>query len=245
MASLEESFKRGRLAREGAKVVIAGAPNVGKSTLFNAFLDEDRAIVDETPGTTRDAVEALVQWGGWSIRLVDTAGQAERFTGPDEKAVTRARQVTAEADVVIWVMDLTESESECAPAGYGGQVITVGNKVDLIADEEISASYCYFKISAKLGAGIDEVRERILDILSPKDEIKLEEGVLTRERHLEAVRGGLKSLESAKRILETDRGDELLAIDLNEAAAYLGEIIGEITPDDVLNRIFSDFCIGK
>jgi len=245
LLSLEESFKRGRLAREGATVVIAGAPNVGKSTLFNALLDEDRAIVDETPGTTRDAVEALVQWGGWSIRLIDTAGQAERFTGPDEKAVARSRQITKEADVVIWVMDLSETRPEYPPTEFSGRMITVGNKADLIADGNAEVNNCYLKISAKHGVGVDEVREAVLGALTPSDETKLEEGVLTRERHLEAVRGGLKSLGNAKRILKEGAGDELLAIDLSEAAAHLGEIIGEITPDDVLNRVFSDFCIGK
>lgn len=242
---LEASFIRGRLAREGAAVAIAGAPNVGKSTLFNALLEEDRAIVHETPGTTRDAVEGLVEWEGLTIRLIDTAGQADRFTGPDQEAVLRARRAAEAADITLWLLDLSDPHPQLPPADLAGRTIVIGNKVDLVKDEEPRFNIEYLRISALKGTGLTEVKQAILLKLSPKSETEIGEGILTRERHLDAVRRGLKSIGDAKHILQENLGEELLAADLRDAVNHLGEIIGEITPDDVLNRIFSEFCIGK
>lgn len=245
LRGLEESFLRGRLAREGATLAIAGAPNVGKSTLFNALLGEDRAIVHEAPGTTRDAVEGTVEWDGLAIRLMDTAGQAERFAGPDGEAVERARQAASGADVVIWVMDLSEPNPEGPPNTIADRLVAVGNKADLVEDDKVTLTVEQIRISALKRTGLEKVKQTVLRKMSPADTTELSTGILTRERHLDAVRRGLKALGEAHRVLKADRGDELLAADLQEAVSHLGEIIGDITPEDVLNRIFSNFCIGK
>lgn len=245
LKSLEESFKRGRLAREGATVAIAGAPNVGKSSLFNALLGEDRAIVDETPGTTRDAVEAVVDWQGLSVRLVDTAGQTELFAGADAKAVQRSRHATREADLVLWVLDLSNPRSGEPPGTLGGdRTVIVGNKVD-IADRSYDISSYDLRTCATSGLGVEAVKQAIFNRLAGFETIQLDEGVLTRERHLVALRKGLESLEKGRAVLRDGLGEELLSLDLREAVDHLGEIIGEIVPEDVLNRIFADFCIGK
>jgi len=242
---LEDSFTRGRLAREGATVVIAGAPNVGKSTLFNALLGEDKAIVDEMPGTTRDAVEGLVEWEGLTIRLMDTAGQAEHFLGPDKQAVDRAGRTARAADIVLWLLDLSIGSDATLPrTDFSDRMIVVGNKADL---KEANGSEVgrYVRISALYGTGLDELKASVIKKLMPAGKADCSEGILTRERHLEAVRKGMSSLSRARRVAEDNRGQELLAADLREVVGYLGEIIGEVTPEDVLHRIFADFCIGK
>lgn len=245
LTQLEASFERGRLLREGAVVAIAGAPNVGKSTLFNALLGEDRAIVDAMPGTTRDAVEGLVEWQGLTIRLLDTAGQGIHNLSPDQQAAERARRSVRGADVVLWTLDLAaEGNILMPPEELGAHVILIGNKVDLIAKDSRILANCV-KVSALLGTGIEEVKAIVIERLLPEGKGLPGEPVLTNERHREAVRKGLAALGNAQNVLGGDRGAELLAADLREAIAHLGEIIGTVTPEDVLNRIFADFCVGK
>ncbi|RJP76156.1 MAG: tRNA uridine-5-carboxymethylaminomethyl(34) synthesis GTPase MnmE [Candidatus Zixiibacteriota bacterium] len=242
---LEASFTRGRLAREGAVVALAGAPNVGKSTLFNALLGEDRAIVDATPGTTRDAVEAVVEWDGLVLRLVDTAGQAGHFQGPDRQASDRARIAARAADAVLWVWDLTKGvDQDPPPPELADRTLLVGNKADLAFRPQIAA-FPGLAVSALKGHGVEKVKEAILRLVLPDGGLQTADGPLTRERHCEAVRRARDDLSRGLAVIRDDRGQELLAQDLREAATHLGEILGEITPDDVLNRVFADFCIGK
>lgn len=246
LKNLEGSFKRGRLQREGATVAIAGAPNVGKSTLFNALLGEEKAIVDESPGTTRDAVEGLVEWGGLAIRLMDTAGQAEHFLGPDRQAVDRARKESRAADVVLWVLDISRAEEQELPREeISERVIVIGNKADLIkpGSGQFSSN---LQVSALHGIGLDELKSMVLKKLLPEGSTAaLTDGILTRARHLEEVQKALGSLCDARHVAAENRGVELLAEDLRGALRCLDEIVGEVTTDDVLNRIFADFCIGK
>jgi tRNA modification GTPase len=242
---LAHSYSRGRLAREGAVVVIAGAPNVGKSTLFNALIGEDKAIVDPTPGTTRDSVESQVEWDGLIVRLVDTAGQAAHFKGPDLKAVLLAQQTMQSADLVLWIVDLSSDEPPIRPpVEFDDRVLLIGNKTDLEINS-LLREHPYLHVSAKTGVGIGELKNAIMTRIIPENNAEITEGVLTRERHLEAVQKALTGLENGNKTLKAGGGIELLAEDLREAAAELGQIIGIVTPDDVLNRIFSDFCIGK
>jgi tRNA modification GTPase len=242
---LESSFTRGRLAREGASVVIAGAPNVGKSTLFNRLLGEDRAIVHETPGTTRDTVEAAVEWSGLTIKLSDTAGQADQFAGPDEEAALRARHTSKTADLVLWMIDLTDPYAENPPDELKDRIIILGNKSDLVESENASIRNYNIKISALHGVGIEEIRESVVDMFATETDDKLQEGILTRERHYGAVRKAVELLGETKISQKKVWRQDLLAFDLREVADILGEIVGEIKPDDVLNKIFADFCIGK
>lgn len=242
---LEASFTRGRMAREGVTVVIAGAPNVGKSTLFNRLIGEDRAIVHETPGTTRDAVEAVVEWSGLTVKLIDTAGQADRFLGPDEEAVQRARLTSKTADLVLWLNDLTDVSPEFPPDELKDRVIVLGNKSDLVESEERFVNICNIVISALQGMGIEDIRKSVVNRFVTKTDGMPQEGVLTRERHYEAVKRAVKKLNHLRESQKKAWRQDLLAFDLREIANILGEIVGEVAPDDVLNRIFADFCIGK
>jgi tRNA modification GTPase len=245
LRELAGSYERGRLAREGAVVVIAGPPNVGKSTLFNALLGEDKAIVDAAPGTTRDAVEAVVEWGGLCLRLMDTAGQADNFQGPDRQAVYRARTVMQSANLVIWVADLSSTQQVIMPPyDVLDRLVLVGNKVDQVLKIKLELSK-YLPVSARDCTGIEELKAKVLKQLLPENDGELSEGLLTRERHLDAVRRAEISLANGVQVLTEGRGIELLAEDLREASNALGEILGEVTTDDILNRIFAEFCLGK
>jgi tRNA modification GTPase len=245
LTELKASFARGKLAREGASVVIAGAPNVGKSTLFNALLKEERAIVHEQPGTTRDAIESCLEWGGVSIRLIDTAGQADDFGGPDEAAVERAQVVSESADLVLWVVDLSSSVQVPPPETLIQRSLIIGNKADLINDEPASHVAAVLPVSALKLQGLNRVQEAVLERLLPEDGLEFGEAVLTRERHFEAVGKALESVIAGRQVIQKGHGHELLAADLQDALNDLGEIIGQIATDDILNRIFADFCVGK
>ena len=243
LTQLSGSYARGRLLREGAVVVIAGAPNVGKSTLFNALIGEDKAIVDAAPGTTRDAVEALIEWDGLMIRLVDTAGQAGDLSGADGRAVEKARITARGADLVIWVIDLSAGGA-AAPENTNERMILVGNKTDL-TDAKLLSDVQLLPVSALTGRGRDKIKTAVVNRLLPEINGEIQEGPLTRERQFEAVQRGLNALQDGLEVIRQGRGEELLAADLREAINHLGEIIGEIAPGDILDRIFTGFCIGK
>jgi tRNA modification GTPase len=245
LADLKSTFARGKLAREGASVVIAGAPNVGKSTLFNALLKEERAIVHEHPGTTRDAIESFVEWGGVSIRLIDTAGQADDFGGPDVAAIERARVASESADLVLWVVDLASNVQDPPPETLIQRSLVIGNKADLVDDATVLHDTDILPISALKLQGLNRVQDAVMERLLPQDELEFGEVILTHERHFEAVGKALKSVTAGRQVIQKGHGHELLAADLHDALSALSEIVGEIAPDDILNRIFADFCVGK
>lgn len=255
IASLEklaESFQHGRLYRDGAIVVIAGPPNVGKSTLFNALLNEERAIVHESPGTTRDAIEASVEWDGLAVRLLDTAGQAEGFSDVDAQAVARAQKLSQTADLVLWTVNAAQPQWMEPPAEITAEIVRVGNKSDLLSEEQ-QIPEGLLRVSALRRIGLETLRRTAVEKLLPpvqgfsRGSVSgphpvTDEAVLTRERHYEAIRRALVCLERA---LKVEDRVELFAFELHEAIDSLCELIGEVTCDDVLNRIFADFCIGK
>ncbi|MFH1861518.1 MAG: tRNA uridine-5-carboxymethylaminomethyl(34) synthesis GTPase MnmE [bacterium] len=247
--SLEEltsSFRIGRMIREGVKVVIAGAPNVGKSTLFNALLGEERAIVDDSPGTTRDAVEAVVEWAGISIRLMDTAGQKEGFAGADRKAAERAILLAREGDVVLWVEDTENEGNEPPPIEISENCLYVVNKTDLLKKQQErrkSAKKLY--VSARMNSGLEAITEAVLQKIKRDESRNPEAGIITRERHYELVRKSLENIREAKQNVAIAAGEEIILVDLEEASEHLGEIIGEISSEEVLRAIFAEFCIGK
>ncbi|MCX6640592.1 MAG: tRNA uridine-5-carboxymethylaminomethyl(34) synthesis GTPase MnmE [bacterium] len=242
LQAMESAYRQGRLARDGASVVISGKPNVGKSTLFNALLKEDRAIVHERPGTTRDTVEGFVEWEGLSIRLIDTAGQDDDYDGPDQLAVARARTVAAVADVVIWVEDATApKETQNTPAKE--RAIIVVNKTDLIDNKEIRNNY--LSISAQKGFGLPELQKQVIERLGYEKDILFEDGIITRQRHVQAVTRAIDILEGAIERIGIKMREELLAADLKAASDVLGEIMGDVSTDEILDHIFSEFCIGK
>ena len=230
---------RGQVLRDGLDVVIAGAPNVGKSSLLNRLAAEDRAIVTPTPGTTRDAVHAQVEVQGIPIRLTDTAGLRDTCDDVETIGIARAREAIARADLVLAVTDASapEAPSDDLPPN---NTIHILNKVDL-TDGRAGAAGNTIRTSALTGAGIDDVKRRIAEVAG----ITPTEGAyLARRRHLQALE---TAQECAQRALQrTQEGTgELAAEELRLTHEALGSIVGITTTDELLGDIFSTFCIGK
>ena len=253
---LVNSFSLGNVIRNGVSVAIIGKPNGGKSTLLNALLNEERAIVSEIEGTTRDTIEEALNINGVLFRLIDTAGIREHSLDVIENiGMERSRKAMAEADVVVYLFDVNSeyedvvSEIE-AIKREGARSIFVGNKVDeqgtnvarekfySLLDEKI------IFISAKEKDNIQELREMLYNQVVEGD-IKQEGTIVTNVRHHTALQEVLKSLEDIKSGMDNALPGDLLALDIRRALYYLGEITGEITNEDKLDYIFSKFCIGK
>ena len=244
----------GQIVREGAVVVIAGAPNVGKSSLFNALLGEKRAIVTEISGTTRDAIEATVSAGPWSIRLIDTAGLRDSADVLERLGIEVSEQRITAAHLVIACGD-TEADLEKAITASSSlsqaPVIPVLTKRDLHpfhhdrADD--SNSGLPVSVSALTGNGLDVLRRRISSELAQRyGEIAPEVPILTRARHIHGIRTARKEIDQFKSTWEQDSlPTPVAAVHLRTAAVALEELIGAVSVDDVLERVFSSFCVGK
>jgi tRNA modification GTPase len=253
---LVESGHEGRLWREGAAVAILGRPNVGKSSLMNALLRSDRAIVTPVPGTTRDMLEETVSIHGIPVRLLDTAGMRPTDDVVEAEGIRRSQRAWEEADLALILLDgsqpLSESDRVLLARPEAAQALLVINKCDLprcLAKDELAhacqGSLSTIDISAKTQLGLDEVREAIRGRLMPE---RMEAGdsvLVTNLRHAAALERALQGVEQARRSVEEGRAGELIAMDLRIAADALGEITGVITTDEILERIFAEFCIGK
>ena len=237
----------GRVMRDGYQVVIVGKPNAGKSSLMNRLSGEDTAIVTEIAGTTRDVLRERINIDGLAVELVDTAGLRDNPDRIEEEGIRRARKAMAEADAVLWIQDATEPMPERIeePVPDGVPVTIVRNKTDLSGDTPgiIQADNTVVLLSARTGEGIDALRKRICDLAGFRD---LGEGAFTaRRRHVEALREAQKHFAAGRKALQAARAGEILAEELRLSQRALGSITGEFTPDDLLGRIFSEFCIGK
>ncbi len=245
-------FRAGRVAREGALLAISGAPNVGKSSLFNRLLMRDRAIVAATPGTTRDTLEEYLDLEGIPVRIVDTAGIREIADPVEEEGVRRAREAAAGADLVLLVMDASRDPGhverhalERADAeGRTSATVVVLNKSDLPGALDVPLP-CpgALRVSALTGLGLGELKSALLARLVGSGPI--DEPVLTDARHAAALEAAAGALESAARAEADGLSEELLLEDLHDALRRLGEITGDPGRDDLYERIFSTFCIGK
>jgi tRNA modification GTPase len=239
---------QGERIRHGLNIVIAGRPNVGKSTLLNRLLNDEAAIVNPLPGTTRDVLRFEMQVEGLPIVLVDTAGIRDTEDPIEAEGIRRARKQFETADVILWVFDgkfsLELPVITCLPDDV--KLICIRNKVDLIADlrdDHISSEYSFLDISALTGQGIDLLRIYIKDISGIGD---LGEGsFIARQRHLYSLEKGLASLRNANELINSSSGSEVVAMELLEAQKAFDEITGRFTTDDLLGEIFSSFCIGK
>ena len=231
----------GRMAKHGITAVLAGRPNAGKSSLMNALLGEDRAIVTRTPGTTRDTLEGSVECDGIRINFVDTAGIRESGDEIESEGVRRALAAAKHADVVIRVIDTTAPETEEEHIDFGSaRVFTVRNKCDLTSFR-CPRMYGCFAVSAKDGRGVDELRHAIAALAA---EGRASGGeVITSERHKDALYRAKRALESA--LSSLDGTVDLTLVDLREAYDALGEITGKTATEDVVDAIFAKFCVGK
>lgn len=245
--------KQGQVLREGIAVALVGSPNVGKSSLLNAFAGEEVAIVTDIAGTTRDRIEHWVAVDGVPVRMIDTAGVRETADLVESKGIERTRQSVAEADVVLHLVDASGAVPDDASVlatvmanlRKNAPLITVANKADKIGPAQLDniRSLGRLPLSAKTGLGMDELKAALLkavDMSSTTDGL-----FMARERHVACLRRAAEHLRTA----EGMQGDfcmmELLAEELRLAGAALGDILGETTADDLLGIIFSKFCIGK
>ncbi len=255
---LLKTYREGRLIKEGIKVAIVGRPNVGKSSLLNALLQEERAIVTEIPGTTRDVIEETVTFRGLPLRLIDTAGIREAEDRVERIGIERSLKKLKEADVVLFLIDGSEGFTDEDREILGQienreKVILVVNKKDLglkftCRDAESLGIKRCVEISAKKGEGIEKLAELITELvmLEPEAVVGGNEVVITSERHRELLERAKESLLRAIRTLESGiESPEFLSMDLEDALKSLGEIVGEVTTEDMYDIIFSRFCIGK
>ncbi|MEJ2400418.1 MAG: tRNA uridine-5-carboxymethylaminomethyl(34) synthesis GTPase MnmE [Xanthomonadales bacterium] len=239
--------RQGRLLRDGIVLAIVGRPNAGKSSLLNALAGADRAIVTEIPGTTRDVLREQIELDGVPVHIADTAGIRETQDRIEAEGVRRAREALAEADVALLVEDLTDPRPDDALRGeVPGAVhcIRVGNKVDLLLQAERPRTEAdRVVISARTGEGIDRLRCMIRAAVGAGDQA---EGAFSaRQRHIDALLRAREHLQAGVAEMTATGSGELLAEELRLAQQALGEITGELLPDDLLGRIFASFCIGK
>ncbi len=251
LQQLADSFAYGKIVHEGLTLAIVGRPNVGKSSLFNRLVQRERAIVTAAPGTTRDLVTETVAIGGIPIRLVDTAGIRQALDEAESIGIRKSKEALADADLVLVVLDASQTaaeDDELLRHAEGRPVIVVGNKCDLVASGQCSVASGQFRpvlTSALTGAGIAELRAEILRLVSGDAAAHAESGFLTNVRHQGLVRDSLAALEAATRAVAGKVPHEMLLLDLYAALRPLDGITGATTADDVLNLIFSTFCIGK
>lgn len=246
-ATLSEA-QQGERIREGLTVVIAGPPNAGKSSLLNALLQYDAAIVTSVPGTTRDLLPCDLQLEGLPVRLVDTAGIRDTDEVIEQEGVRRARVQLGSADLVLWVYDGRQGidRAELSSLRPEIPVTLIRNKIDLLTPEvhdEPVGGFTQLSISALTGQGIEALRGHLRERAGLRG--STEGSFVARRRHLEALRRGHEAVASAATVLNDRFAPELVALELAQAQRALGEITGEVTPDDLLGRIFSTFCIGK
>jgi len=235
----------GRLLRDGLQVVIVGRPNAGKSSLLNALSGAEAAIVTEVAGTTRDVLRERIDLGGLVIELVDTAGLREDPDRIEAEGIRRAKEALARADAALWLVDATAADDDRRgppePLPDGLPVITAWNKTDL--QDATAAPAGAVAISAKTGAGLDELKARLSALAGGQD---FGEGSFTaRRRHIDALRTARRHFDRGVEALAAQHAGEILAEELRLSHDALGEITGRITSDDLLGRIFAEFCIGK
>jgi tRNA modification GTPase len=246
---LADSFQYGALVRAGLTLAIVGRPNVGKSSLFNALLEQDRAIVTEIPGTTRDLISETASIAGIPVKLYDTAGIQEGGELVESLGIERSFQAMADADLTLVVVDISrpveaEDRTLIARAQAEGRWLLVGNKRDL-GGAGLQACPSALLVSALTGEGLPQLREAILEAVAPKGAFDEETGFITSLRHERLLRESAEWLGKARTAAESGIPHEMLLLDLYSALHPIDAITGATTADDILNRIFSTFCIGK
>ncbi|MCS6991111.1 MAG: tRNA uridine-5-carboxymethylaminomethyl(34) synthesis GTPase MnmE [Chitinophagales bacterium] len=251
---LIDSFRWGNAVRQGVMTTIAGRPNAGKSTLLNALLQEDRAIVSDIPGTTRDTVEEPLILDGIRFRLIDTAGLRQATDQIERTGVQRALGKIQQSSIVLYVFDVTALKAQDVLNDLkqlpveSGQCIAVGNKIDLADVSAVRTSFSSIAplvlVSAQRGTGLEELKSELVRLVR-SGSVSGEQIVVTNVRHIAALQRAAAALQQVQEGLKENRTKELIAADLRQALHALGEILGKVTSEDMLDYIFSHFCIGK
>ena len=257
IARLTDSFSTGNAIKNGIPVAIIGETNAGKSTLLNALVGEERAIVSDIHGTTRDVIEDTINLGGTTFRFIDTAGIRQTTDTIEALGIERSFQAIRKADIVLWVIDCTEAEKQIAalkdkvlPMCEGKTLILIFNKNDLSTPATSIAPIGFpegtqsINLSAKRGEGLDELRMRLTEA-SGVSSLAQAEVIVTNARHYEALTHALEAIRRVRQGLDSSLPSDLVAQDLRECLFHLGDIIGEVTTTEVLSNIFEHFCIGK
>lgn len=250
---LRSSFQRGNVIKHGVATVIAGKPNAGKSTLLNALLNEEKAIVSPIPGTTRDVIEDTIMLGGVKFRLIDTAGLREATDVIEQIGVERTKEKLKQAAVVVYLFDIAESsvvgvQAEVALLHAGDTpLLLVANKADLLASPLTEDWQQQFPemllLSAKMGEGLQQLEDRLLALVHANG--LQQDQLVANARHEQALGRAAESLAAVETGLASGISSELVAQDIRRTLHFLGEITGEVSTDDLLGNIFSKFCIGK
>ncbi len=252
LLKLIKSFELGNAVKNGIPVAIVGEPNAGKSTLLNVLLNEDKAIVSDIAGTTRDAVEDIISVNGILFRLIDTAGIRETQDKIESLGIERTMEKIKKADIILFLLNAGDPYaenkiSEMRKKTKGKHLIVIFNKIDkagvkqnLISDEEIKI----IEISAKYKINIDKLNQQLIDTVNYSS-LKQNDTIITNTRHLEALQNAYQSLFRVSEGLENNISGDFLAQDIRETLQYIGEITGEFTTDEILGNIFKNFCIGK
>ncbi len=256
--SMIDSYGVGKIYREGVKVVLCGRPNVGKSSIFNMLLNSNRAIVTNIPGTTRDTIEESININGVIFTLNDTAGIRESDDTIENEGVLRTKAEIETADILLFIIDLSEGYTKTDSSiieNLAGvrerKLMIIENKCDLINgsyNEMISSGLRTREatiVSAKTGFGLETLREKLSSLSANGSGLSDKSVIVTNIRHVNSLRDAHMNLEKAKLSLQGGCTGEFVALDLRATCNSLGEIIGEVTSDDILTNIFSKFCIGK
>ena len=250
LGKLADTFRAGRLLREGLRIALVGRPNVGKSSLFNALLGHERAIVTEIAGTTRDSLHESLNIRGIPVALIDTAGVREATDTVEKIGVERTKRAIADADLVVAVLDasqkLSEEDREVLETIKNAPHVLALNKSDLhkILDCKDFGFSRTVEVSAKTGKGLEDLEAAIVAPFAPQD-VETSSFLISDARHHDLLRRAQMEIENSLPLLEARMSEEIILIGLHNAMRYLGEITGETTPEDVLTRIFETFCIGK
>jgi len=259
ISSLAGSFRIGNVIKNGVPVAIVGEPNVGKSTLLNALLNEDRAIVSDIAGTTRDTIEDTMIIEGIQFRFIDTAGIRVTSDAIETMGIERAFSKVKDASIVLCMVNISKDDKEAiedevsniSSRLVGGQLlIIVANKVDLASEKDLhkldgfKEKFSLVKLSAREGSGIEELKKDLVAYLK-EDPAASQQVIVSNARHYEALKKAEGSLLAVKEGLENEVSSDLVAMDIRQGIYYLGEITGQISTDDLLGNIFSKFCIGK
>lgn len=258
---LIDSFATGNVLKNGIPVAIVGEPNVGKSTLLNALLNEERAIVSDIAGTTRDTIEDEISIGGIGFRFIDTAGIRETTDTIEGLGIQRTFEKMKDAQVVVYLIDT----SKILESGFSiqnwtqeiekiknrfpqKQLVVIANKIDTLSEERIAALTTQIPtvhlLSAKSGKGVEELKATLLDFVNT-GALRNNDTIVTNTRHYDALLKALEEITKVQEGIDAGLSGDLMAIDIRQALYYFGEITGEITNDDLLGNIFANFCIGK